>query len=325
MASKQTVVVTGGAGYVGSHITKILLEQGFRVHVTVSNIADTASYEHLNHLVPNNKPEVTQADCTAEGCYDKAFKGADIVVHVATPFILGAPDPKKEIIDPAVEGTRSALNAAVKANIKKFVYMSSMAAMHGAVIEKGQPHVFDESSWNTIPADKDPYPYAKTEAEKVVWQFIKENNPKFQVVVLNPGIVIGPPLSKRSGTSVNLVAGCLMGAFAESGVPPIIVCPVDVRDLAQATLAAIRSDSASGRYILCHKRGATLLELMDPLRAKYSKNPLPTKPMVDFGEWPETNPAKAIAELGFNARPVAESMVDMAAAMESLGMIKNMA
>ena len=129
---------------------------------------------------------------------------------------------------------------------------SSVVAIYGDAIDlKNTPNqVFTEEQWNSSSSIKhQPYAYSKTLAEKEAWEIQKKQN-QWDLVVINPGFVLGPSLSKRTdGESTSFILQLLSGAF-KSGAPDLIFGAVDVREVAQAHLLAGLTPNASGRHIL---------------------------------------------------------------------------
>jgi dihydroflavonol-4-reductase len=92
--------------------------------------------------------ELFQADLTEDKAFDEAVHGCEYVLHVASPCIITVKDPQKDLVDPAVKGTLSALQAAVNdGNVKRVVVTSSVASVaeHG-----GNGKVYNESDWNDV-------------------------------------------------------------------------------------------------------------------------------------------------------------------------------
>src|SRR5882757_3568230 len=98
----KKILVTGGSGYLGSWIVKLLLAEGHTVHTTVRNLRDKAHHEHLRQESDGTgKLVIFAADLLASGSFDEAMAGCDIVIHSASPFIInGVNDARKELIDP---------------------------------------------------------------------------------------------------------------------------------------------------------------------------------------------------------------------------------
>ena len=112
----KRVCVTGAAGFIASHVIIDLLDDGHVVHATVRNLGDDAKRAHLDVLKERypGKLELFEADLLEPGSLDAALDGCDYLVHTAAAVILAAPDPQKQIIDPAVKGTENVLDSVAK-------------------------------------------------------------------------------------------------------------------------------------------------------------------------------------------------------------------
>jgi nucleoside-diphosphate-sugar epimerase len=124
-------VVTGAAGFVGSELVKQLLERGWTVRATVRDTSDSKRVEHLLRLA-NALPgtlQLFEADLLRDGSFNAACAGTDYVFHTASPFFIQAADPQRDLVDPAVAGTRNVLAAcaAAGATLKRVVLTSSVA------------------------------------------------------------------------------------------------------------------------------------------------------------------------------------------------------
>ncbi|ORY10391.1 dihydroflavonol-4-reductase [Clohesyomyces aquaticus] len=186
------VFVTGVNGLIGSHIADQLLERGYNVRGAVRDVAKSSwLQEYFSNKHKEAKFELASVpDMTADGCYDEVVKGADGFIHVASP--LSGSDPN-EAIPIAVKGGLNALKAAAKnPSIKRFVYTSSSIAT--TFPRPDTDYTIDETSYNeeavvkgwNHPKDepehsKGLYIYAaiKTETEKAMWKWIKEEKPGF--------------------------------------------------------------------------------------------------------------------------------------------------
>ena len=104
------VLVTGGTGYLASWIIKPLFDVGVNVRATVRDKSYTEKNKHLMKLGDDGKGtlELYEADLLEEGAFDQAMNNCEVVFHAASPFqIFGIKDPQKELIDPALKGTKN--------------------------------------------------------------------------------------------------------------------------------------------------------------------------------------------------------------------------
>lgn len=113
-----------------------MLEKGYIVRGTVRSKANTGKVQHLLTLADAlpGKLELFEADLLKAGDFDEVVRGADFVLHTASPFFTEPSDPQKDLVDPAVNGTTTVLNAAGKAGIKRVVVTSSVAGRFQMVI-----------------------------------------------------------------------------------------------------------------------------------------------------------------------------------------------
>jgi dihydroflavonol-4-reductase len=230
-------LVTGANGFIASHVVELLLAKGHRVRGTVRSARKEKSRAGL---------ELFEAELLAEGAFDRAAEGCDAVIHTASPYVLDAKDPQKDLVDPAVQGTRNVLSACEKAkSVKRVVVTSSMAAITD---QPESDHVLTEADWNEKSSlERNPYYYSKTLAEKAGWDFVEKEKPRFDLVTINPFLVIGPSLGSSINTSNQLFVDLLAGTYP--GVMNLTWGFVDVRDVAEAHVRAVEKASAKGRYI----------------------------------------------------------------------------
>ena len=254
----QTILVTGATGYVGSWVTKYLLEKGFRVRITVRDKANSDKYKFLQLIAADSQGEleVYEADLLKSGSYNEAAEVCEAIIHVASPFSLRFKDPLKEIIEPAVQGTKNVLAAATaSATVKKVVLTSSVVAVYGDNIdmaEKGLSEFTEDDFNDTSTATHQPYPYSKVKAELAAWNIAKKED-QWKLVVLNPGFVMGPPLTPDTNSeSIQFMKDMLSGKFA-TGAPHLEFGFVDVRDVAKAHILALEQEKAEGRHILVER------------------------------------------------------------------------
>ena len=107
----KPVMVTGATGYVAGWLVKKLLDNGIIVHAPVRNPDNKKKLEHLQRLSKESGTEIKffKADLLQKGSYEESMKDCQLVFHTASPFTSKIKDPQKELIDPALEGTRNVL------------------------------------------------------------------------------------------------------------------------------------------------------------------------------------------------------------------------
>lgn len=266
------VLVSGANGFIAGHSIQKLLEQGHDVVGTVRDPSNTSKVQHLKDL-PGAKEHLrlVAADLTDADPFS-AHADVDAVLHMASPYIVNAKDAQRDLVDPAVRGTRSMLEA-VKASprVKRVVLTSSMAA----ITDEPDGRVLTERDWNTKSSlSRNPYYFSKAEAERAGWAFMKQEEPTFDLVAINPFLVIGPSLTPAVNTSNQTFIDIINGVY-----PAIMSLDwgfVDVRDVASAHIAALEQTDASGRHI-CASGNMTMQEVVEQMRAEgYGGRKLPS-------------------------------------------------
>ncbi len=276
----KPVLVTGGTGYLASWIVKQLLDQGLEVRTTVRDLAQKDKFAHLTAIAVRSKGSLQffEADLLKKGSFGEAMAGCELVIHTASPFkISGLKNVQKELVDPALEGTRNVLETVNKTeSVKRVVLTSSIAAVYGDAIDilKTEKGVFTEEHWNTTSSAKhQPYPYSKTLAEKLAWSMAGDQC-RWDLLTINPGFIMGPSLSKRTdSTSINIMVQLASGKFKQ-GVPSGNMSFVDIRDVAKAHVLAGFSPAASGRHI-CSGHERSFLDMANVIRGNHPQFPLP--------------------------------------------------
>jgi dihydroflavonol-4-reductase len=281
--NENLVTVTGAAGFIASHVVRELLERGYRVRGTVRSVAKQKELSHLRGLPgAAERLELVEADLLADGSFDRAVAGAACVMHTASPYVIDVKDPQRDLVDPAVKGTRNVLTScAAEPCVKRVVLTSSMAAVTD---EPESDRVLTEADWNEKSSlTRNPYYYSKTLAERAAWDFVKQAR-SFDLVVVNPFMVVGPSLAPGLNTSNQIFVDLLQGTYP--GIMNLTWGFVDVRDVALAHVLAMETPQASGRY-LCAADTLTMRELVEHLgRTGYDKYKLPKLGMdCRFGDY----------------------------------------
>jgi dihydroflavonol-4-reductase len=240
------VCVTGATGFVGGAIVRELLENGYAVRGTTRDPERAWREGYVTGLPGASEHlELRSADLMTPGAFDPVVEGCEYVIHVASPYVTDVDDPQRELVDPAVNGTRSVLEACGSAGgVKRVVLTSSFAA----ITDEPDGRLLTEADWNEKSTLKrNPYYLSKTAAERAAWAFMEQSSPGFDLVVINPPYVLGPSLSPELNTSARALVGLTNGAWP--GIIAIQLVIVDVRDIALAHRLAMERASASGRYL----------------------------------------------------------------------------
>lgn len=343
MSDATRVLVTGASGFIGSHCIIQLLEKGYRVRGTLRNMQRADAIREIIRQHTNNADalEFAETDLTRDEGWVEAATGCPLILHVASPFVIQAPKHEEELIIPAREGTLRLLRAAKTAGARKVVLTSSVAA-----IAYGDRNVLDrlytEDDWsNHESKDIEAYSKSKTLAERAAWDFVSNDNPGFDLAVINPGAVLGPILEKDYGTSAMMILLMLQGALP--GVPRLGYEIVDVRDVANLHILAMESDRASGKRFPCvagfrwfEEMSATLRPAFPDFGKKIPAKLLPNWMMyiaAFLGKFPKTtlkelgnkravSNRNAVELLGWNPRSPEEAIIATAQSLIDHGVVK---
>lgn len=345
--TKSPVLVTGATGYVAGVLIKELLENGVTVHGAVRDPSKLDKLQHLIHAADQSPGQIKffKGDLLQEGSYEDGMKGCSIVFHTASPFTTDYKDPQKELVDPAVQGTRNVLQSATQTpSVKRVILTSSCVAIYGDVSDQEQaPHgVLTEDCYNlTGRLDYQPYSYSKTMAELAAWQMAGSQR-QWTLVTINPSLVMGPGLQTHRGSeSFKILKNFGDGTLA-SGTPNACFGVVDVREVAHAHAVAAYDESTAGRYIV-NGTNTGLVEMGKALSEKFSNYPLPPRRIPKtlwwlIGPWVagfsrryiqnnvdvpiHLDNMKSRNELGIEYRPLSDTLCDMFQQMVEAGDIE---
>ncbi len=346
----KPVLVTGATGFVAGWLVKKLLENGLTVHAAVRNPENKKKIEHLDRIAAETPGTIKyyKADLLQAGSYAEAMEGCELIYHTASPFTSNFKDPQKELIDPAVKGTKNVLEQATHtSSVKRVVVTSSCASIYcDATDLKDTPKgMFTEDVWNTKSSlEYQPYSYSKTLAEKEAWKIAKAQS-KWDLVVVNPSFVMGPALNANVATSESMTLLKQMGDGSfKMGAPNLGVGVVDVRDLATAHFNAGFTPQAHGRNIIS-AHNSSFVEMAQLVHSEFGdKFPVPNKPLPKWlllivgpmvnkalsrkfirnnvnQPWKADN-SKSIESLGMQYRPLQETMIDGFRELIDAGILK---
>lgn len=322
----KRVLVTGGSGFVASHIIARLLTDGYEVRTTLrdltrqSEIADMLKNSGIHN---QNSLSYAKADLASDDGWASAVAGCDYVMHVASPFPQTIPEDEDELIVPARDGTLRVLRAARTANVRRVVVTSSFAAVGYG--HTSYDRVFDETDWTDLNgAGLQPYIRSKVLAERAAWDYFTQEGKGLEMTVINPVGIFGPVLGRNISASIAYIKQILDGVRI---LPAISFATVDVRDLADLHLRAMIADSANGqRFIAASGDVVTLLDVARILKANISGSvldmALPQLDLKSKGDIRKTTSMKAQSMLDWHPRPQNETFVDTAESLFRFGIVK---
>jgi nucleoside-diphosphate-sugar epimerase len=228
-----------------------------------------------------------KADLLKPGAYAEAMEGCGVVFHTASPFTRAIKDPQKELVDPALLGTRNVLETANQTvTVERIVLTSSCAAIYGdnADLLDVPNGLLTEDLWNTSSSlEHQPYSYSKTVAEREAWR-IAEQQKRWRLVVVNPSLVIGPGTNPHATSESFALIRQFGNGKMKTGLPDVGIGIVDVRDLAEAHVRAGYLPDANGRNIISG-HNTSLPAIAQSLLPRFSQYPVPRRVLPKWLVW----------------------------------------
>lgn len=269
--SEQTLLVTGANGFVAGHIIKVALEKGYKVKGAVRTNSSAAQLKATFPAFPSQLSTTIVPDITNVESFKDAF-GQDVtgVIHTASPFVFDIKDTRRDLLDPAINGAVTVLEATARygASVRRVVTTASFASQLDLLAGKRPGYVYTEQDWNPMTYDEaaaaEPtaaYCASKALAERSQWDWMaaaanSAPPPGFDLVALCPAWVFGPHVAppSRGLSGLNQSSAALWRMVDRDGLPPMdFMGFVDVRDNALAHVAAFETPEAGGeRFILGH-------------------------------------------------------------------------
>ena len=250
------VLVTGGTGFIGSYIIMQLLKTGYRVRA-LKRTSSTLPF-YLPQISGNDVEWVDGDVLDIESLYE-AMADVDAVIHAAAVVSFRKED-SEQMFKVNVEGTSNVVNVALEKNIRRYVHVSSVAALgraqHGeTVTEKKQ---WQESGTNTR------YAISKYKAEMEVWRAIAEG---LETIIINPSTVLG--YGDWNTSSCALFKTVYQEfPYYTTGINGF----VSVEDVANATVQLLASDINNERFIVSSENW-TFRQLFNSIAAGFNKRP----------------------------------------------------
>lgn len=247
--SEETVLVTGGTGFIAQHCMLALLRAGYRVRTTVRSAAREAAVRdqlRTGGVAAGDRLSFVVADLGDDRGWTEAVAGCAYVLHGASPTPSGDQVREEDWIRPAVDGNLRVLRAARDAGVRRVVLTSAFGAICAGHAQLNRP--FDENDWSDLTAgDIWPYQKSKTLSERAAWDFIVREGGGLELSAVNPTAVVGPVLGADYSHSISMIKRMLDG---QRGCPKVNCGFVDVRDVADLHVLAMTNPAARGERFL---------------------------------------------------------------------------
>ena len=246
----QTVLVTGGSGYIAGFVIAHLLQNGHTVRTTIRSLAREAEIRATLAKIadPGTRLSFTEADLNKDAGWAEAVQGCSYVHHVASPLPTSNPKDDDELIRPARDGALRVMRAARDAGVKRVIMTASCACIaygHGSYT---QPKTEADWSDETNRADTSAYERSKTIAERAVRAWFTKEGGALELVTVHPGAVLGPVLGRDFSASIEIVKKLLDGSIP--GIPRFGFPLVDVRDIADLHYRAMLAPGIAGERFI---------------------------------------------------------------------------
>jgi nucleoside-diphosphate-sugar epimerase len=338
----QKVLVTGGTGYLARWCIQLLLDRGYTVRTTVRDRAAEPGLRSLFAVAGDTERlRVVKADLLHDDGWQEAIDGCDYILHVASPFPPVQPKDPDELIVPARDGTLRVLGSAFEAGVQRVVVTSSSTAIRHATADgsaadaaraASRGRILDEGDWASLDDRRlTPYVRSKVIAEHAAWDYADATSNTQRLSVVNPGAIIGPLLGEQRSYSLQTIDRMLAGSMP--AIPRLGFPFSDVRDLADLHIRAMTDPAGAGQRFLGTGPFLWLSEigamLRDELGAQAARVPTRQAPNMfvrliaradpslrsvigELGQRSDYSAAKAETLLGWQHRPIRQSVLDCA-------------
>ncbi|SCU80237.1 LAFA_0B08306g1_1 [Lachancea sp. 'fantastica'] len=283
----MSVLVTGATGFIALHIVEDLLKENYKV---IGTVRSTEKGDNLKAQFGNNPSlsTVVVKDIAAANAFDEVFEQhkdeIKIVLHTASPFHFKTTEYEKDLLIPAIHGTKSILESIKKygaQTVERVVVTSSIAAVKDTARFAEADFVYTEDAWNPVTWEgstvnaPDAYRGSKKFAEKAAWDFLEENKDvvKFKLATVCPSLIFGPQTFSNSVTGQLNTSSEVINSFLHAGPEADLSSLkndfVDVRDVSKAHLIAFQSDAAIGQRLGLSSGQFNSKDLSDVLIKKF--------------------------------------------------------
>ena len=334
------ILVTGGSGYIASFVIAQLLNEGAQVRTTIRNLAKEAQTRAaIAKLADTTHLSFRAADLNADEGWAQAAEGCAHVIHVASPLPSMNPKSDDELVRPARDGALRVLAAARATGAARVVMTSSTAAISYGHGSRSTP--LTEADWSdpTDRTDSSAYERSKMIAERASWDWLAKDGGPLELTTVCPGAVLGPVLGTDYSASIDIVKKLLDGSLP--GLPRFGFPIVDVRDIADLHIRAMRAPAAAGQRYIGAVDFLWMADVADILRARLPNRRIPSRklpnwlvrlsatfdPVVrdrlfELGKYRPVSAARAKSELGWSPRPLADTIADTANSLIAANILK---
>ena len=341
MAGQRLVAVTGASGYIALHVIAHLLDEGYAVRGTLRDMARGEKIRNaLNRHTNTTNLSFAECNLLSDDGWDEALAGCEFLIHTASPLPIAEPKDHDDLIIPARDGALRALGAASGAGVKRVVMTSSVAAIGYGHEGKTE---FSEDDWSIVKPEIGAYASSKTIAEQSAWDFVTSlpKDEVFEFVTINPSLVVGPLIDPDGSASIEVVRKFL--AREVPGCPKFGIGLVDVRDVAAAHVAAMTAPEAPGQRYIANTEFRWLEEVAEQLNREFGPRgyTVPTRGVPNFlvrfvalfdkavrrivpdlGQQKNYDSSAIRRDLGWQTRPMDESIRDTAESLIELNVVK---
>ncbi|XDG06279.1 hypothetical protein ABKA04_005894 [Annulohypoxylon sp. FPYF3050] len=286
--NKGTILITGGGGYVGGQIIREALESGFSVRLTARSASSAARTVSRFPSYTSSLSTAIVPDMTTPEAYEAAFADGAIthIVHAASPFNLAPEDNVRDLLDPAVKGATSVLEAALRyggGKVKAVVATSSFASVIDLSKGLREGYTYDEKDWNPVTWDEATtadgvvaYCASKKLAERAMWDWVEAHKAEisFGLTTICPPWVFGPYAHALENTRALSESVQLLNAIVDGDKIPGFDFGgyADSREVAFAHVRALEVPEAQGKRFLVGQdfryQAAVDIAREDPVLAK---------------------------------------------------------
>ncbi|KAI4870340.1 NAD(P)-binding protein [Hypoxylon rubiginosum] len=335
------VLLTGGSGFIATHILQQLLERG---HSVVTTVRSQEKADKIKEAYPDLGYDRLDIVIVPDVAQPNAFDAALIsdpplraVIHTASPFHFNATDIKKDMLDPAINGTTGILKAVVSnaPQVERVVITSSFGSMLDRSKGFWPDHTYSDADWCPLTMEEAlqhpgaGYQASKTFAERAAWDFMEKEKPSFTLATICPPLVFGPATQSLSSldalnTSNQFVRSYLLGTSKEEIPPTMNPIFVDVRDVALAHIAAIEKPEAANKRFFITGGYCSNRQIVDIIRKHFPEYHAQLPHVsAEGGDLPDpvykidNQPSKEI--LGIQYRTLEECITDTVRSFGSVG------